>query len=84
MKNNWMAELASHYERIRGLYSQDKLMLLFDIDGTILDMRYMVLCVLKAYDVKLETHFFQKLEASDIKLHENQMGELLKETQIPY
>jgi hypothetical protein len=30
---NWMAELASYYEKTRGSYPQDRLMILFDIDG---------------------------------------------------
>jgi len=42
---SWMAELAAHYEKMRRRYPQDRLMLLFDIDGTILDMRAMVLYV---------------------------------------
>lgn len=64
-----MAELAAQYQKMREVYPQDSLMILFDIDGTILDMRYMVLYVLKSYDVRQETHLFQKLEASDIKVH---------------
>ncbi len=52
-------------------------MILFDIDGTILDMRYMVLFVLKAFDKKNKTPFFQKLQLSDITVHENQVDQLL-------
>ena len=58
-------------------------MILFDIDGTILDMRYMVLFVLKAFDKKHQTTFFQKLQLSDITVHENQVDQLLKDSQIP-
>lgn len=34
----WMKRLALHYERVKYLQPEDKLMILFDIDGTILDM----------------------------------------------
>jgi len=34
---HWMAELAAHYEKTRRLYPQDKLMILFSVDGTILE-----------------------------------------------
>ena len=82
-KKSWMAALASHYEDTRHLYHEDRLMILFDIDGTILDMRYMVLFVLKAFDKKHKTPFFQKLQLSDITVHENQVDHLLKDGQIP-
>jgi hypothetical protein len=80
---NWMAELAAHYEKTRRLYPQDKLMTLFDIDGTILDMRYMVQYVLQAFDRNQGTRFFQDLRVSDINVHENQVQHLLARLQIP-
>lgn len=83
MKKSWMAELVSYYEKIRRLYPQDRLMILFDIDGTILDMRYMVLYVLKAFDKKHGTHFFPKLKVSDIAVHENQVDRFLAKFPIP-
>ncbi|HDZ27619.1 hypothetical protein LCGC14_0447460 [marine sediment metagenome] len=83
MKKNWMAELTYHYEKTRRRYPQDRLMILFDIDGTILDMRYMVFHVLKAFDKKHDTHFFRKLNVSDITVHENQVDSFLAELRIP-
>lgn len=78
-----MRELASHYEKIRRQYPQERLMILFDIDGTILDMRYMVLQVLQAFDRNHHTHFFTKIRPSDISVHENQVDRLLANLQIP-
>ena len=46
----WMKKLAQHYEKMRSIYPSDRLIVLFDIDGTILDMRHMVLSVLYSYD----------------------------------
>ena len=78
-----MAELASHYEKIRNLYPQDRLLILFDIDGTILDMRYMIHYVLTSYDLEHGTDFFKKLKISKIKVHENQVATLLKRLELP-
>ena len=82
-KKSWMATLASHYDDTRHSYPEDRLMILFDIDGTILDMRYMVFYVLRAFDKEHETHFFQKLQLSDITVHEHQLDHLLETFQIP-
>ncbi len=79
-----MKELVAHYEKIRHLNPQDKLMILFDIDGTIIDMRYMVFYVLKAYDAKHASHFFQGLELDNINVHENQVDRLLTDLPCPF
>ena len=83
MRKSWMRELASQYEKIRHQYPEERLMVLFDIDGTILDMRYLVLKVLQAFDKNHDTHFFTKLRAPDITVHENQVDRLLTELQVP-
>ena len=44
----WMKKLAKHYEKIRARHPDGELLILFDIDGTILDLRCMVLHVLKS------------------------------------
>ncbi len=83
MATDWMTELASHYEKVRDQHPQDRLIILFDIDGTILDSRHMVLHVLQAFDEDRGTSFFQRLQVSDIEVHENQVDRLLAELQIP-
>ena len=82
MRTDWMTELASHYEKVRDQHPQDRLIILFDIDGTILDSRHMVLHVLQAFDEDRGTSFFQRLQVSDIEVHENQVNRLLAELQI--
>lgn len=78
MIKDWMAELATHYEKTRRRYPQDQLLILFDIDGTILDTRYMVWRLLQIYDRNHDTDFFRDLTISDIKVHEDQIMPLLK------
>jgi hypothetical protein len=82
MIRSWMAALNSHYEEIRGLYPNDRLLLMFDIDGTILDMRYLVLHLLQRYDRSFQTSFFNKLEIADIFVHEDRIGPLLEALKI--
>lgn len=82
-KKNWMAELAKHYHKIRQQYPEDRLMILFDIDGTILDMRYLVHHMLHSYDRHHGTDFFKDLQVSDIHVHENQVHQLLADLEIP-
>ncbi len=81
-EQSWMAQLVQQYEKMRQLYPNDKLMILFDIDGTILDMRYMVLHRLWAYDRAHGTRFFQKLRVADIVVHENHVNRLLAQMDL--
>lgn len=83
LEQNWMAELAHHHNKTRRQYPEDRLLILFDIDGTILDMRYMVLRVLQSFDKEYNTRFFRKMQVVDIKVHENQVDRLLADLQIP-
>lgn len=82
-EKNWMKKLSLHYDRFRHLYPVDPLMIIFDIDGTILDMRYMMLYVLRSYDRQHQTDFFKHLTIADITVHENQMADLLKTVIFP-
>ena len=83
MGTNWMTKLASHYKKMREQYPYDKLMILFDIDGSILDMRHMVLHILRAYDRAHGTRFFRRLRLDDIGVHENHVAGLLATLSIP-
>ncbi len=82
-RKSWMAQLAHHYEKMRSLYPDDNLMIVFDIDGTILDMRYNMLYVLRLYDRAHRTTYFRHLRLEDIDVHENQVDLLLKRLFIP-
>lgn len=84
VRKNWMVELELQYEKTRKRYPEDNLMILFDIDGTILDMRYMVFYVLKAFDKCNQSKYFYELKICDInKIHENQVDLLLERLEIP-
>jgi hypothetical protein len=81
MKRNtrWMRNLAFHYEAMKDAHPDDKLMIVFDIDGTILDFRRMVLSVFHAYDHDHGTKFFQNLSCMDITSGASDIGIILRE-----
>jgi hypothetical protein len=75
--NDWMRSLAEHYARQRAMSADARLLVVFDIDGTILDMRHMVRHVLAAYDRAHGTDLFSGLVVDDVDVHENQVDRLL-------
>jgi hypothetical protein len=78
-----MRRLAQHYDRFRRECPDDRLLIVFDIDGTILDMRHMVREVLLSYDRAHGTDYFFGLEVGDIAVHENQVDRLLADRALP-
>lgn len=80
---NWMRKLALHFEKTKRLYPQETLMILFDIDGTIVDMRFLIRYVLREFDRLHSTEFFEELQVTDITVHENHVDELLEQLGIP-
>jgi hypothetical protein len=81
--NSWMRDLAFHYESMRTAYPQDRLLIVFDIDGTVLDTRYMIVSILHEYDREHGTRHFRFLGADDIHIHENEIETLLNDLGIP-
>jgi hypothetical protein len=72
-----MRTLGRHYRRARSTWNEAELLLLVDIDGTILDMRHMVAFVLRAYDEAHGTRHFASLRPTSIVCHENDIDVLL-------
>ena len=79
---DWMGRLAQHYETVRERHPEDPLVIAFDIDGTILDMRYRVLRVLRSYDQENGTCLFRDLRLADVRDHENRIDQLLERLRI--
>jgi hypothetical protein len=78
-----MRALADHYGRMLELHPEEPLLVLFDIDGTILDMRHMVRYVLKEYDRAHGTALFRDLELGAIRTHEDNLEALLDAHRLP-
>jgi hypothetical protein len=76
--DDWMHALATHYAVIRDRYPTDELSVVFDIDGTILDLRHLMAHVLLSYDRDRGTDLFHGLVAEDITISENRVEDLLE------
>lgn len=80
---HWMRSLADHYAQMRRAHPNQPLLVAFDIDGTILDMRHMVCQVLLAYDRTHGTTYFVGLRPDDVDVHENQVDRWLEGRSLP-
>ncbi|GBE24087.1 hypothetical protein BMS3Bbin02_00352 [bacterium BMS3Bbin02] len=80
---SWMKALAEAYHSACERYPDKKLMLVSDIDGTIIDMQYLVMSVLQAYDQAHGTGYFTRMVPSDVDVHENNVEQLLERLAIP-
>jgi phosphoglycolate phosphatase-like HAD superfamily hydrolase len=83
MRDDWMRALASHYSVVRDRNPSDELAIVFDIDGTILDLRHLTVHVLLAYDRDRGTDRFHGLVAEDVTTPENQVEALLESLGVP-
>ncbi len=81
--DDWMRRLADHYARFRQDYPDDRLLIVFDIDGTILDLRHMVRHVLLDYDRAHGSDFFHGLGVEEVDVHENRVEEFLTARALP-
>lgn len=81
--NDWMWELATHYEQMRRAYPDDQLCVVFDIDGTILDMRYMIVSTLLRFDRVHNTDHFRGLGVDDVDVHETKVEDFLIARGLP-
>jgi hypothetical protein len=78
-----MKALSDHYEFTRTKYPKGKLAIVFDIDNTILDMRYMIVRVLKEYDQQHGSAYFSDLQDSHLDINENQVQDYLERYDMP-
>jgi hypothetical protein len=79
----WMNRLAEKHRTMRRTYPEDEVIIVFDIDDTILDLRRMTLHVLQSFDRRHGTGNFQGLGPHDIAVTETGVRGMMKELQIP-
>jgi beta-phosphoglucomutase-like phosphatase (HAD superfamily) len=79
----WMGALADHVGRMREAYPDDELVLVFDIDGTIVDTRHLVVDVLLSYDRHHGTDHFHGIAADDVVHHETEVDGILGGFHLP-
>ncbi len=78
-----MRSLARHYAAMRVAHPHDHLLVVFDIDGTILDMRHMVRHMLLTFDREHGTDHFRDLRTDEVDVHENDVAALLGRRGLP-
>jgi len=78
-----MKQLAAHYNRHRRAYPDDKLIIVFDIDRTILDLRCHLLYLLQSYDQMHGTQYFKKLSVGDINITKPDIQDFLDTLELP-
>ncbi len=75
----WMKRLAKQHRIARVLHPDDRLMVVFDIDDTILDLRYMILHVLASFDEHHRTGYFRDITVRDIEVGELEILRMMVE-----
>lgn len=80
--STWLTKLAQQYDKMRLENAHDQKILLLDIDGTILDIRYAIYHLLRQYDRQHETDFFQTLNAAHIQSPLNSLPTLFKNRRL--
>ena len=73
----WMSRLARQHQVMRRCHPKESLIVVFDIDDTILDLRHMILNVLTSFDHCHETGYFQDLSVDDIGVGEMEVHRLM-------
>lgn len=81
--NRWMSKLAEHQRIMRRLYPEDRLIVVFDIDDTILDLRHMILHVLATFDRHHDTAHFRDLSLHKVPLDKSEMRGILDAANMP-
>lgn len=82
MATSWMNSLSVCFDKTRSQFPGEKLLLLTDIDGAIIDMRHLILQLLWAYDREHSSSYFDRLQLEDIEVHENDLELLLQEQKL--
>jgi hypothetical protein len=80
---HWMRRLGEHHEKMQRRYKGENLMVMFDIDDTILDLRHMVLHVLRSFDRHHDTDFFAGVGVDGIRASEAEMRSIIRQLSVP-
>lgn len=79
----WMETLATHLDQHLQQPGVRRLMVMFDIDGTLLDTRRTIQWLLQGYDAAHGTQWFAPLDLAAIRWHEARIDDLLEDLAVP-
>jgi hypothetical protein len=76
-RSTWMHRLVEHFRAMRARHPDDELVVVFDIDGTIIDTRHLIRHALHLFDRSRGTDHFRSLALDDVDVHETEIASLL-------
>jgi hypothetical protein len=79
----WMRKLAEHHKTMRRRYPEERIIVVFDVDDTILDLRHMILYVLRSFDRCHNTAFFVDLTLEDVEVSEMEVRRMIGQLPAP-
>jgi hypothetical protein len=79
----WMKELGRHHSSMRHAHPDDPLIVVFDIDDTILDLRHAVVHVLASFDRHHGTRFFLGFTVEEVRGDDSDLPRLVEQTSVP-
>jgi hypothetical protein len=79
---SWMRLLAQQYARFQRAYPDDRLLIVFDVDGVVVDPRHAPGQRLLEYHRVHNTDHFDGLEVADLNVGRNQVEGLLAERDL--
>jgi phosphoglycolate phosphatase-like HAD superfamily hydrolase len=80
---DWTRVLLSHHEACRRRFPDERLLVLFDVDDTFLDMRLAVASLLRAYDAAHGSTHFAALDAGALDPFGRGIEALLEHCRVP-
>lgn len=79
----WMKELGLYHSIVRHAHPYDPLLVVFDIDDTILDLRHAIVHVLASFDRHHGTRFFLGFTADEAYGDDSDLQRLVEELPVP-
>ncbi len=80
----WLRALFRHIEQARLDHPADELLVLFDIDGTLLDFRAGLIDLLERFDQEHGSSHFAGLSIEEVRLEEAPLRRLFEARQVPH
>jgi beta-phosphoglucomutase-like phosphatase (HAD superfamily) len=82
-RRDWMRRLGQHYAEFQRAYPDDRLLIVFDVDGVVVDPRHALRHRLLEYDRVHDTDHFDGLDAADVTVGRNHVEGFLAERGLP-
>jgi hypothetical protein len=82
-RRNWILELARHYGHVRSAHPTDRLLVVFEIDGPVVDQRHIVRRRLLDYDRVHGTTHFSDVEPAEVDVDAGNLERFITRQGLP-